>query len=120
MERTAGAETTKQPYVLHLERFRPFAFAGIWTAIESRGIGWIRNFAIVTRPAEASIESIHDRMPAIVRSAEYDTWLDPETPAAGVVTLIKRFGNALRLNVHFRLLALDGINRRVLKAQLMC
>lgn len=68
--------------MLHLERFRPFAFAGIWTAIESRGIGWIRNFAIVTRPPEASIESIHDRMPAIVRSAEYDAWLDPETPVA--------------------------------------
>lgn len=77
-----GLRAPKQPYVLHLERFRPFAFAGIWTAIESRGIGWIRNFAIVTRPAEASIESIHDRMPAIVRSAEYDAWLDPETPAA--------------------------------------
>jgi putative SOS response-associated peptidase YedK len=77
-----GTAAPKQPHVLHLDQFRPFAMAGIWTARESRGVGWVHNFAIMTRPAEPMIASIHDRMPAIIRSADYAAWLDPDTPAA--------------------------------------
>lgn len=59
----------KQPFVFHLPEFRPFAFAGIWTARET-GTGWSHNFAIITRPAaDEAIAAIHGRMPALVHPA---------------------------------------------------
>jgi putative SOS response-associated peptidase YedK len=76
-----GSESPKQPYVFHLDGFRPFAFAGIWTARRSHG-GWSHNFAIVTRPALPYLERIHDRMPAILNPRDYQAWLSPETEHA--------------------------------------
>jgi hypothetical protein len=38
--------------------------------------------------------------------------LTRNTAATGAVTLIQRFGSALKLNVHFHLLVLDGVYRR--------
>ncbi|HEX5421460.1 MAG TPA: SOS response-associated peptidase, partial [Gammaproteobacteria bacterium] len=75
-----GTRTPKQPHVLHLGDFRPFSFAGIWTARELPE-GWQHTFAILTRPAEGSIAAIHERMPAVVHPCHYEAWLSTETSA---------------------------------------
>jgi putative SOS response-associated peptidase YedK len=75
-----GDAAPKQPYVLHLGGFRPFSFAGIWTARKLE-TGWSRSFAILTRDAARPIAEIHDRMPAVLHSSTYAAWLAPETPA---------------------------------------
>lgn len=78
-----GAKAPKQPYCFHLDGFRPFAFAGIWTARKIDG-GWNHNFAILTGPAAPYLEHIHDRMPVLINPKCYEAWLSPatENPAA--------------------------------------
>jgi putative SOS response-associated peptidase YedK len=81
-----GERAPKQPYVLHLEDFEPFAFAGIWTARETEE-GLVHSFAILTRPALPGIARIHDRMPQVMSADAYAAWLAPDTadPAALLV-----------------------------------
>lgn len=74
-----GEKAPKQPYVLELGEFRPFSFAGIWTGRELEG-GWEHSFAILTRNATDTIADIHDRMPAVLHSSQYDAWLSSDTP----------------------------------------
>ena len=73
-----GEEKPKQPHVLHRDGFMPLAFAGIFTARHTDD-GWVHSFAILTRPALASIHSIHDRMPAVLRRENYAAWMSRET-----------------------------------------
>lgn len=75
-----GAKAPKQPHVLYLDGFRPFSFAGIWTGRELEG-GWEHSFAILTRDAPAPIAGIHDRMPAVLHSSQYEAWLSADTAA---------------------------------------
>lgn len=80
-----GAKAPKQPWCFHLEGFRPFVFAGIWTAREIDD-GWMQNFAILTRAAEPYLDSIHNRMPVLLSPQQYDDWLagDAVTAAATI------------------------------------
>lgn len=71
-----GAKAPKQPYVFHLGDFRPFAFAGLWTARETLE-GWLRNFAILTRNAAGAARDVHGRMPVVLRPRDYAAWTDP-------------------------------------------
>ncbi len=76
-----GPKAPKQPYVFHLDGFRPFAFAGIWTARETDE-GWAGSFAILTRPATDKLEWIHGRMPVVLDPEHYEAWIAPETSEA--------------------------------------
>jgi putative SOS response-associated peptidase YedK len=77
----SGEKPSRQPHVLHLNGFEPFAFAGIYTAreVESK---WQQSFAILTRPATAALSMIHDRMPVVLAPEQYAAWLDAATPRA--------------------------------------
>ena len=72
-QRTNGA---KQPYYIHMEDGRPFAFAGLWESW-SKGEGEIRTCTILTTGANALVGEVHDRMPVILVHDAYDVWLDP-------------------------------------------
>lgn len=72
-QRTNGA---KQPYYIHMEDGRPFAFAGLWESW-SKGEGEIRTCTILTTGANALVGEVHDRMPVILAHDTYDVWLDP-------------------------------------------
>jgi putative SOS response-associated peptidase YedK len=73
-----GKRAPKQPYVFHADGFRPFAFAGIWSVREEAG-EQVFNFAIVTRPAIASLAQLHDRMPVVLRRADEAAWMSAAT-----------------------------------------
>lgn len=64
----------KQPYFFQLQDESPFAFAGIWNQWR-RGETTITSCAIITTTPNALLESIHDRMPAILRDGDQDSWL---------------------------------------------
>jgi putative SOS response-associated peptidase YedK len=71
----------KQPYAVAMRTGEPFALGGIWESWRLPETGEIvRTFCIVTTPANAMIEAIHDRMPAIVPPDAYDRWLSPVEP----------------------------------------
>ena len=73
-QRTNGA---KQPFYIHMEDGRPFAFAGLWESWGGGGEGEIRTCTILTTGANAVVGEIHERMPVIVAPDAYDVWLDP-------------------------------------------
>lgn len=62
----------KQPYYIHPTGDALFGFAGL---LEKHGD--VFNFALLTTTANSLMEKIHDRMPVILRPADYAAWLDP-------------------------------------------
>ena len=78
--RVNGKVAGKQPYLIGREDKAMFAFAGLyehWTDINSGEI--LESCAVITREAYTSIHHIHPRMPIILPSDSYQTWLNAET-----------------------------------------
>ncbi|GJL52841.1 MAG: DUF159 family protein [Nitrospirales bacterium] len=68
----------KQPYFFHFPDDELFFFAGLWDYWEGKdGEEPITSCSIVTTDANAIAQPIHHRMPVILNSNDYDTWLDP-------------------------------------------
>lgn len=70
-------EKTKQPMAIRMTDADLFAMAGLWETWESPD-GALETFTIVTCPANKALESFHHRMPVILGSSAWPTWLDPE------------------------------------------
>lgn len=75
--RTIGGP--KRPFLVRLARGDLFCFAGIWERWSGNDRA-IDSFAIVTTRPNELVGSIHDRMPVIVRAADYDLWLTGAEP----------------------------------------
>jgi putative SOS response-associated peptidase YedK len=68
----------KQPMAIRLKEGRSFMFAGLFSVWqqegrEGKGVG---SFSIITTQANELMSQIHQRMPVILREADYDRWLD--------------------------------------------
>lgn len=50
----------------------------------NRGLN-IESFAILTTAGNADMQAVHDRMPVILRPADFDRWLDPAEPAGDLL-----------------------------------
>lgn len=75
----------KQPYYVHPSHGELFAFAGLWETW--RGTA---TCTIVTTQANATMRSIHERMPVIIAREHYAGWLHGEEgllrpPPAGAI-----------------------------------
>jgi putative SOS response-associated peptidase YedK len=82
-----GERAPKQPYVHYVDAFAPLAMAGIWTSSVENGQRR-RTFAILTRPATASVAFVHERMPAVLSPADYAAWLAGDMPRAALERLL--------------------------------
>jgi putative SOS response-associated peptidase YedK len=59
-----------------------FALAGLWEWWQDRESGaGVASYTIVTCASNSAIVPLHDRMPVIVREADYARWLDPQADA---------------------------------------
>ena len=76
-------QKAKQPYYIRLKTGGVFAFAGLWDSWRSPEGGDIRTATIITTRPNAVVAELHDRMPAILRSEDYERWLDPADREAG-------------------------------------
>ena len=66
------------------------AFAGIWETWADIDGGEIDTAAIITCAANAVLQPIHERMPAIIPPEDFDRWLDPdETKFSEACALLK-------------------------------
>jgi len=76
-ERVDGA---RRPWLIRAVDGAPLAFAGLWETLRPAGPEGPRltTCAIVTTTANATLRSIHDRMPVIVPRDRWDAWLDPD------------------------------------------
>jgi putative SOS response-associated peptidase YedK len=71
------------PYYFRRPAGAPFVMAGIWypalpAAPDREGPPPLDSCAVITRPAQAPVDAVHDRMPAILSPAHLETWLDPD------------------------------------------
>jgi putative SOS response-associated peptidase YedK len=70
-----GEKGSKQPFFVHRRDGRPFAFAGLWEYWEGVG-GALVTYTIVTTEPNELCATVHNRMPVILASSDYDAWLD--------------------------------------------
>lgn len=76
-------DRARQPFHITRGEGEPFAFAGVRTAWRDPSAPdgeLLRSCAIITTAANAKVEHIHARMPAILDPAAEEEWLDPNTP----------------------------------------
>jgi putative SOS response-associated peptidase YedK len=66
----------KQPYRFVRKDLEPFAFAGIWEFARIGGEDIVSTCMIVGE-ANPLVGGVHDRMPVMLLSQDYDRWLDP-------------------------------------------
>jgi putative SOS response-associated peptidase YedK len=72
----------KQPFYIHLAEHSPFAFAGLWETWQGGDGSELETCTILTTEANTLMQPIHDRMPVILHSTDYDQWLDPSQQTA--------------------------------------
>ncbi len=65
----------KQPYYISLRDGSPLAMAGLWESWTSPTGEVLRSCAIITTAANALMQPIHDRMPAIIAPQDWQAWL---------------------------------------------
>lgn len=83
----------------------PFAFAGIWAALELRDGSTVHSCAIVTCEPNELVRPIHDRMPVILTPEAEGEWISPDAdpdvlgallrPAADGVLGAREVGDAV-------------------------
>jgi putative SOS response-associated peptidase YedK len=70
----------KTPFRITRGDGAPFAFAGLWSIWHGSQDDVLRTCTIITRPANAAVAALHDRMPVILDPAHEAAWLDADTP----------------------------------------
>jgi putative SOS response-associated peptidase YedK len=90
--RATPGQKAKQPFFIHRPDGAPFAFAGLWEWWRDPAqpdAGTLRSFTIITTTPNAPMATVHDRMPVILDSTNWDAWLDPDNrDVAGLETLL--------------------------------
>lgn len=72
----AAGKGPKQPFYIHARSGMPLAFAGLWETWMGPNGEEVETAAIVTTVANSTLHPIHDRMPVIVPSEDFNLWLD--------------------------------------------
>jgi len=67
----------KQPYVIRMKSGEPFFFAGLYDIWHEGEADALATFTIITGEPNELVAPIHSRMPIIVKSEDYERWLDP-------------------------------------------
>ena len=71
--------TEKQPCYIYLKDQALFAFAGLWSTWNSPEGVSLNTYSILTTAANEKLTPIHARMPVILPSEQYETWLAPDS-----------------------------------------
>jgi putative SOS response-associated peptidase YedK len=67
----------KQPFYVRRADGSILAMAGLWTRFTAEDGEVVDTCTIVTKPAVAPVDAVHDRMPAILPEAHHGAWLEP-------------------------------------------
>jgi len=67
----------KQPFYFYLTNKEVFGFAGLWEEwLDKKSSESLETCTIITTEANDVLKPVHDRMPVILKAADYDEWLD--------------------------------------------
>lgn len=69
----------RQPWYLHLKGSRLMVFAGLWESWKSAAGEVIESCTILTTASNRMVAPLQDRMPVVLHSDEYRTWLERHT-----------------------------------------
>lgn len=76
----SGEKGKRSKWRIRLREEPLFALAGLWEWWQDRASGEsVHSYTIITCAANAAIAPLHDRMPVILREADYARWLDAAT-----------------------------------------
>jgi putative SOS response-associated peptidase YedK len=85
-----------KPYLVYLQKGRPFALAGIWDTWNNADGKTIHSFAIITTTANKLLQTIgHHRMPVILDEHEEKTWLQRDAPLTDITHLLNQYPHEL-------------------------
>jgi putative SOS response-associated peptidase YedK len=87
-------EDDRQPYRFVRRDLEPFAFAGIWEFARIEGEE-ILSAAIIVGEANSLVSPIHNRMPVMLMSKDYDRWLGPATDMHELKSMLKPYDASL-------------------------
>jgi putative SOS response-associated peptidase YedK len=77
--RAIKGEKVKQPYAIAMKDGLAFGLAGLWENWKDPATGeWVRTFCVLTTRANSLVRPIHNRMPLILKPADYARWLSDE------------------------------------------
>jgi putative SOS response-associated peptidase YedK len=84
-----GPKGKRRPFLLHPKEPKLIAFAGLYERWRDGQGGEIDTVAILTCPANATVSQLHDRMPVVLPSEAFASWLDVKdtTPEAAAKLL---------------------------------
>jgi putative SOS response-associated peptidase YedK len=86
----------KQPMDIALKDGEPFAFAGLWSRWD-RGDEPLETCTIITTSANDAVEPIHDRMPVILHTDDYDRWLEPGSKPEALTKLLRPYDGPMKV-----------------------
>ena len=84
----------KQPYRFRRKDLEPFAFAGIWEFARLNGEEILSAAMIVGEP-NPLVGGVHDRMPVMLLTEDYDAWLGSATAPEDLRTLLRPYDESL-------------------------
>ncbi len=88
----AGSRRKKQPFFIHLEERKPFAFAGLWESWTGADGSILETCTILTTDANEKLAELHHRMPVILPEVSYADWLNPgENRSKNLQPLLKPY-----------------------------
>ncbi|QHT65599.1 SOS response-associated peptidase [Rhodocytophaga rosea] len=90
---------TKQPYRITLKDNGLFAFAGLWDEWKNEQGNKVRSFTIITTSPNSLMESIHDRMPVILKPEDEKDWLGTNLRPEDALELLRPY-NAKQMQAY--------------------
>lgn len=86
-------EKKSTPFYVRMLSNKVAGLAGIYSIWEAASGRLVHSFSLLTIEANALVQPVDDRMPAILREEDYDTWLDDEiTDEKQLQSLLKPLG----------------------------
>jgi putative SOS response-associated peptidase YedK len=95
-----NAKGPSTPYRFTLKNHKPFAFAGLWESWRNPEGDELKSCTIITCAANQMAAPIHDRMPVMLPSEKYWSWLaqtDPEQLKSFLVPFPTEFMGAIQV-----------------------
>ena len=91
----------RRPYAVRMPDNSPFVLAGLWESWRNRTTREVvQTCTVVTTTPNAFMARLHDRMPVILDPASYGAWLNPATPAADALSMLRPYDGAAALSAY--------------------
>ena len=78
----------KQPYFITASSAEPVSFGALWETWTADGVT-VESFAILTTEATPALADLHHRQPVVIRTGDFDEWLDPKTETQRLLAMAR-------------------------------